>query len=687
MKKLLLIVFLFTSFSVFLLLPKDVAALSGSDFQAGRIIDDGIFFSGNTISANDIQIFLNSKVPVCDTNGTLPRGGTTRAAYGTSRGYPPPYTCLRDFTQDTPSKSTEAGLCNQYNGGVKSAAQIIFDVGIACNINPKALIVLLEKEQSLVVDDWPWSIQYRSATGYGCPDTAPCDAEYYGFFNQVYNAARQFKRYQRDANVFNYRFARSNYIQYNPNASCGGTNVYIQNQATAGLYNYTPYQPNASSLANLYGSGDGCGAYGNRNFWRLFNDWFGSTISGLKPSIVYKGINGTQLFAVWENKKYYIPSYDVMIAWGLHTQPVTIINDQYLDSMETGDTLSNIAKMSDDPASPLFLFDDGRRYPIQIEACAKDLSGQPNPSTTWGLDCFNAAVSKSYPKNFVENASSYDGALPPMIAFQGSIWKMEGGKKRRIIDPLIVDVLGGYKNVRTMKDLNAMQSQGKIVMRNDYVLRFAGSDQVYLFDNEELIRIPGLDEYFAWGLDRLPLVTLPAEWNSPDPLPVEASSLTITSKNGTQRYVVDKGYKLPIDSQWPNTSTDTIAPFALNRLQEIPMSNVQKSDNGLIFTVYSNKLYVFPTMEDFKNLGFNENTIRRVSTSVEHLQGLGYGGMHLANGRLYKINNNPNQIYRVNGVTSQYVNSINYPGLPYDRLITVDPQTALRYPVSGTYSP
>ena len=53
--------------------------------------------------------------------------------------------------------------------------------------------------------------------------------------------------------------------------------MYIQNQATAGLYLYTPYRPNAAALANLYGTGDGCSSYGNRNFWRMFTDWFGST--------------------------------------------------------------------------------------------------------------------------------------------------------------------------------------------------------------------------------------------------------------------------------------------------------------------------------------------------------------------------------------------------------------------------
>lgn len=277
MRKLLLLALTTLSFAI-IGHGQSVAALSGSEFQAGRIIDDSIFFNGGAMDANSIQVFLNSKVPNCDTNGTQPYGGTTRAAYGASRGYPAPYTCLRNYSQDTPTKGAEAGLCNQYNGGTKSAAQIIYDVGQACGVSQKALLVLLEKEQSLVTDDWPWSIQYRSATGYGCPDTAPCDAEYYGFFNQVYNAARQFKRYGRDSTLFSYRAYRNNYIQYNPNAGCGGSNVYIQNQATASLYNYTPYQPNASALNNLYGSGDSCGAYGNRNFWRLFNDWFGSTI-------------------------------------------------------------------------------------------------------------------------------------------------------------------------------------------------------------------------------------------------------------------------------------------------------------------------------------------------------------------------------------------------------------------------
>ncbi len=259
--------------------PK-ASALSGSDFQAGRIIDDSKFFDGSAMSAAEIHNFLVAKVPNCDIWGLQQYSSTqNRAQYSATRGVSTPFICLKDYRSSTPARSAESGLCNDLGAsGDDGAAGIIYHIAQACGISPKVLLVLLQKEQSLVTDDWPWPVQYRSATGYGCPDTAPCDSEYYGFFNQVYMAARQFKRYARSPNNYNYRAGANNFIQYNPNAACGGSTVFIQNQATAGLYNYTPYQPNPSALANLYGTGDACGAYGNRNFWRMYNDWFGDPV-------------------------------------------------------------------------------------------------------------------------------------------------------------------------------------------------------------------------------------------------------------------------------------------------------------------------------------------------------------------------------------------------------------------------
>jgi len=229
-------------------------AASAASFDAGRIIDDSVFTNKSSMSVGDIQNFLNSKVPTCD---------TYHAPGPSSQGANPPWTCLKN-----------------YNEGGKSAAQIIWEQAQNYSVNPQVLLVTLQKENGLITDDWPYPWQYRTAMGFGCPDGAPCDAQWFGFTNQVSQAARHFRNFydQNPAWYIPYRTG-SNFIKWNPNSACGGTNVNIQNRATAALYSYTPYQPNSAALNNLYGSGDDCSAYGNRNFWRDFNNWFGSTIA------------------------------------------------------------------------------------------------------------------------------------------------------------------------------------------------------------------------------------------------------------------------------------------------------------------------------------------------------------------------------------------------------------------------
>jgi len=113
-------------------------------FNAGRIIDDAVFTNNTSMSANSIQTFLNSKVPVCDTNGTQTSefGGGTRAQWGAAHNNPAPFICLKDYSE---------------NG--KSAAQIIYDISQTYRINPQVLLVLLQKEQGLVTDTWPLNSQ------------------------------------------------------------------------------------------------------------------------------------------------------------------------------------------------------------------------------------------------------------------------------------------------------------------------------------------------------------------------------------------------------------------------------------------------------------------------------------------------------------------------------------------------
>jgi hypothetical protein len=305
MKQLKLFISLLSLAGLVLLPAQDASAISGHDFKAGRIIDDGVFYNHNSMTVEQIQQFLNAKVPQCDRWGEKPYAGTTRRAYGESRGISFPLTCLKDY-QENPSTGQNNLEGRAAPSGGKSAALIIWDEAQKYGINPQVLLTLLQKEQALVADDWPWPIQFKSATGYGCPDTAPCDSEYFGFYNQVQKAAWQFRRYATHQNDYAYISGRNNTILWNPNSSCGGSSVFIENQATAALYIYTPYRPNQAALDNLYGTGDGCSSYGNRNFWRYFNDWFGSTIYHGSTSI--KGVkkrsygNAHQVFATTDTQ-------------------------------------------------------------------------------------------------------------------------------------------------------------------------------------------------------------------------------------------------------------------------------------------------------------------------------------------------------------------------------------------------
>ncbi|TFD70102.1 hypothetical protein [Cryobacterium sp. Hb1] len=319
-------------------------------FNPGNIISDAQFFDGGAMTAPEVQSFLNSQVATC-------RSG---------------YACLKDYRQDTPNRAAVPGDCSAYTGrSAESAAGIITNVGAACGISQKAMLVLLQKEQGLVTDTWPTSRQYRSATGYGCPDTADCDSTYYGFFNQVYAAALQFNYYANNPSRWNHAPGRVNNVRWHPNAACGTGEVFIQNQATAGLYNYTPYQPNAAAMANLYGTGDACSSYGNRNFWRIFTDWFGAPLASTS---LFRTADNATVYLVSGTSKFPIPSLGLMAAFAPLGQ-VGFVSQNYLDGFATKRSASRILRS---PDGRIYFHDAGIKLPFDTCAQVVDYGGSCN---------------------------------------------------------------------------------------------------------------------------------------------------------------------------------------------------------------------------------------------------------------------------------------------------------------------
>lgn len=251
-------------------------------FDPGNIMSDFVMGNKNTMTEAQVNDFLHSKNP-CN------KAYDDEVKYWQGQGY-------------IYGISGNRVLCmadDKFDG--ESAAHIIWQAAQDYSINPQVLIVLLEKEQSLVTDPWPNHRQYASATGFGCPDTGGCDPKGAGFKNQVRKAAALFREVL-DGGWSNYPAYTTQFIYYNPNTGCGGTNIYIQNRATSALYRYTPYQPNAAALAAGTGTGDSCSSYGNRNFYNLFTKWFGDAKTVIQSNVDIP--NGTYRLRAGDSDKF-----------------------------------------------------------------------------------------------------------------------------------------------------------------------------------------------------------------------------------------------------------------------------------------------------------------------------------------------------------------------------------------------
>ena len=271
------------AFGVYSLLKtKNNASAYLDGFDPGNIMSDFVMGNKNTMTEAQINDFLHSKNP-CN------------KAYDDE---------IKHYEQQGYKYSIKGNrvLCmadDTFDG--ESAAHIIWQAAQDYSINPQVLIVLLEKEQSLVTDPWPNHRQYAKATGFACPDTGGCDAKDAGFKNQVRKAAALFREVL-DGGWSNYPAYTTVEIQYHPNKSCSKSNVYIQNRATSALYRYTPYQPNSAALAAGTGTGDSCSSYGNRNFYNLFTEWFGDAKTVIQSNVDIP--NGTYRLRAGDSDKF-----------------------------------------------------------------------------------------------------------------------------------------------------------------------------------------------------------------------------------------------------------------------------------------------------------------------------------------------------------------------------------------------
>lgn len=312
---------------------------AGAAFTANNLIDDFTFDDTTSMTASQIDAWLNSNFP--------------NSCISTNHGFAAP-----DPTGYSPSTGFTYG-------GPVSAGRVIYDAAAAYGLNPQVLLTTLQKEESLVDGSAGCStLRISASVGYGCPDGGTLynysnlnPAMYYingtpvnsisgtcvesstdvGFAQQLIHASWLFKFGEQrsegntgwDVQATNYPQPGDNWNNSDDPQTCysgpmtqgylkrcstdtsttyydgytviDGTSTHMDNGATAALYWYTPHFS------------------GNQNFDAIFNQWFGSQYAfdtyTPHPNGTLISLNG-MVYLINNGAKQWITNADVFNSYG-----------------------------------------------------------------------------------------------------------------------------------------------------------------------------------------------------------------------------------------------------------------------------------------------------------------------------------------------------------------------------------
>ncbi len=649
-----------------------VGAVSSNSWQAGRIIDDAIFYNSQTYNADQIQAFLNAKVPTCDTN---------HAAYG---GYEPPYTCLKDYVTSFATISGDEYCPGGLVGGTKSSSQIIAETAVNCGINPQVILVTLQKEQGLVTDDWPLPKQYERATGFACPDPPPsqpvwCDPAFAGFAKQVYYGARQFQRYAKDPDSFpRYRPGRSSRIYYNPDANCGYSDVFVQTQATSSLYTYTPYQPNAGSLAYKLNGGryyetlyPDCGAYGTVNFWIMFNDWFGPSIGPL-----IRSLTSPNLYYTDGAKKYIVSSMELAEQYGLSLNDVRYLHQEEVNAIPNASyPLSQVVKSnsdSDEDGGALYLISKGKRSQFASMQQLADFGFQTSDISYMPIgNLYRMYADPNYLSNFVQAPSLF-------------VYKVLAGGKRGIFDPSTLASLNPSGQVTALSDFTLSSlTLGQPYIVGDAILKGEDS-KLWLYQEGNWYYLPSLDVYNCWRFGTMKNFSFTA--SQAVATPVIGTLSCRAQRTDGQKFLMNNANRIQNDNGWGFTGFSTPLNRTIDRIStqaSVPEYSVfQSSSSTNLYVIDNGKKRLIPSMDVFTKLGYDSSDIVTIHPSL--LASITNGLKKLAPGALVK--DSTGKIYIIKAEDKLYVPDAqtfeNY-GLVTSQITNESPQLLSLYPSVG----
>lgn len=302
------------------------------------------------------------------------------------------------------------------------------------SINPKFLLVLLQKEQSLITSRSPRQTQLDWATGYGCPDGQACNTRWKGFGKQVNSASLQFYDYMQNPTYYPYVAGRTYTVSNTGRASSRITPV---NQATASLYNYTPHVYN-----------------GNFNFYNLWLKYFSHSYPN-GTLLQAKGEPG--IWLIQNGKKRPFLSKGALTS-RFDLNKVVMVNSSDLEAYPKGDPIKFPQySLVRSPRGTIFLLVGDKRRGFESQEAFRKIGYNPEEiiDASWA-----DLMSYGEGKNITETSEYLTGALLQDKTSGGVYWVTEGTKaplwdsvllktkyKGKAITPVESEKLASYETV------------------------------------------------------------------------------------------------------------------------------------------------------------------------------------------------------------------------------------------------
>lgn len=340
-------------------------------------------------------------------------------------------------------------------GVTRPVSEIIYQTAETYRINPKYLLVKLQKEQSLVSDKTPSQRQLDWATGYGvcdsCDTNDPRLTKYKGFAAQVDGAAGIMRWYYESVD------SQSWIKRAGQTYSIDGQPVTPTSNATAFLYTYTPH------------------LQGNQNFWKLWQNWFQATYP---DGTLVKGSDPT-VYILLDGKKRAFKSMTALVT-RYNAKLIVTVPDSELARYATGPQIAfpNYSILRAD--NQYYLLDNDRVRPFASADLMRTFGYNPDEV----IDVTSTDIAAYTIGTTLTTESLYPTGRLVRVKENKTLYYVKDGLYYAVPEQVIADVrFPGMKAANgTAKDLANLESGGLIGFPDGTVIGNKSTSQYFVME-------------------------------------------------------------------------------------------------------------------------------------------------------------------------------------------------------------